>query len=166
MLDPQTVRLAERVLELARARDVRLGTAESITGGLVAGTLTAVVGASDRFEGGVVTYTEAAKRALLDLPGELLAEHGTVSPETSRAMAEAALAVLDVEVAVAVTGYASPGPGVPDEAVGDVHTAVAGLGQTTDDTDAFVGDRAEVRGRAVHSALGLLVRHLEAGGNG
>lgn len=162
MFQPSTIRSAERVLELCHAAGLTLVTAESCTGGLVAGCLTEVSGASEVLVGGFVTYTAASKRSLLGLEAALLEEHGTVGQEISEAMAKAALEVTEADLALAVTGWASPGPGVPDEAVGDVHLASCPRDQMpTSEVFNFPGDRAEVRRQAVHSSLGLLIRQLE-----
>lgn len=162
MVQPASLRSAERIVELCTGAGLTLVTAESCTGGLVAGALTEVPGASEVLVGGFVTYTAATKRSMLGLEEAFLEEHGTVGPETSEAMAEAALTVTEADISLAVTGWASPGPGVPDDAVGDVHFASCFRGElATSDVINVPGDRAEVRRQAVHSSLGLLIRQLE-----
>ena len=111
-------RVEELVLSLAGARGLRLATAESCTGGLVAARLTGVPGSSESFVGGVVAYANAVKQAELDVPEELLATHGAVSAEVAAAMAEGARRRLGADVAVAVTGVAGPGGGTPEKPVG------------------------------------------------
>ena len=106
----------EIVLELCRARGLTLATAESCTGGLVAGRLTSVAGSSDVFRGGVVAYDDDVKRALLGVPAGLLAAHGAVSAEVAGAMANGVREQVGVDVAVSVTGIAGPGRGNAGEA--------------------------------------------------
>lgn len=118
--------LARQVIEAAAARGLMVATAESCTGGLVAGALTAVAGSSAVVERGFVTYSNAAKSELLGIPAELIDRHGAVSPEVARAMAEGALARSAAAVSVSVTGIAGPGGGSVGKPVGLVHFAAAG----------------------------------------
>jgi len=101
--------MAARILDLARARGLRIASAESCTGGMVAAALTDIAGASDVFECGLVTYSNAAKVALLGVSPATLAAHGAVSEEVAREMAEGALGRAGVALAVSVTGIAGPG---------------------------------------------------------
>ena len=131
MFDKEIVTAATRTLEAARAAGVLIVTAESCTGGLVAGTLTAIAGSSDAVFGGYVTYANSAKVAL-GVPEPLLLAHGAVSEEVARALATAArdrAAAVDLSqpmVSVAVTGVAGPGGGTAAKPVGLVHFAAAG----------------------------------------
>src|ERR1700693_297065 len=104
-------RMAARVLELCRVKHLKVATAESCTGGLVAGALTDIAGSSDVFECGYVTYSNAAKQAMLGVPADVLERHGAVSRQTAEAMARGALAKCLADVAVAITGIAGPGGG-------------------------------------------------------
>ena len=152
--------IAEIVLALARERGVTLATAESCTGGLVAGRLTAVPGSSEVFRGGVVAYANEVKAAELGVPEEALAEHGAVSAEVARAMAEGARTRIGADVAVSVTGIAGPDGGTEEKPVGLVFLHVAGAdGEEARRLD-FPGDREMIRGRATTAALHLLRRHL------
>ncbi len=117
--------LQERVLESARTRGLTVGTAESCTGGLIAKLLTDIAGSSDVVKGGVVSYANSAKTALLGVPETMLAEHGAVSAPVAEAMAMGARKALDVDVAVSVTGVAGPGGGSDDKPVGTVFFGVA-----------------------------------------
>ena len=108
-----------------RARRWRLATAESCTGGLLAGTCTAPAGASDWFAAGFVTYANDAKSGLLGVPAALIAQHGAVSPEVARAMARGALVQAGVQLALAVTGIAGPGGGSAEKPAGTVFIALA-----------------------------------------
>lgn len=100
---------ARALLDAARARGWKVATAESCTGGLVAGAITDIPGSSDVFDRGFVTYSYPAKVAMLGVPQVMLTEHGAVSEPVARAMAEGALAASDADVAVAITGVAGPG---------------------------------------------------------
>ena len=121
--------LARLLVDEARARSLRLVTAESCTGGLVAGAICAVAGASDVFERGFVTYSNRAKQELLGVPGDLIADYGAVSEPVARMMAEGALENANAHVAVAITGVAGPGGGTPMKPVGTVHIATARTNQ-------------------------------------
>lgn len=124
---PQDIRiLAEAVISAATAQGLTLATAESCTGGLVAGALTAVPGSSAALDRGFVTYSNPAKTALLGVPEATLASHGAVSRETARAMAAGARSAAGVDLAVSVTGIAGPGGGSSDKPVGLVHFACDG----------------------------------------
>ena len=149
---------AELVLDLLRERGLTLGTAESCTGGLVAGRLTDVPGSSDVFRGAVVAYANEVKVAELGVPEAVLAQHGAVSAETAAAMAQGARARLGVDVSVAVTGIAGPDGGTPEKPVGLVFLHAAGpdgeLGRRFD----FPGDRETIRLRSTVAALHLVRR--------
>jgi nicotinamide-nucleotide amidase len=149
-------RVQELVLSLAEARGLRLATAESCTGGLVAARLTEIPGSSASFVGSVVAYSDAVKRSELDVPGELLAAHGAVSPEVAAAMAEGARRRLDADVAVAVTGVAGPGGGTPEKPVGRVYLHAEGPDGSLSRMLDVPGEREQIRVRATVTALHLL----------
>src|SRR5690349_20195969 len=109
MMDDDVRAAATRVLDLCSARKLTVATAESCTGGLVAGALTEIAGSSDVVDRGFVTYSDKAKQDLLGVPPDILARHGAVSRETAIAMAQGALARAGVGLTVAVTGIAGPG---------------------------------------------------------
>jgi nicotinamide-nucleotide amidase len=149
--------LAEAVLRACRAAGLRVATAESCTGGLIAGALTAIAGSSDVVDRGFVTYSNSAKTDMLGVPATLIAEAGAVSEAVARLMAEGALARSAADMAVAVTGIAGPGGGSADKPVGLVWFALARAGQPTRSlAEVFPGDRAEVRRATVARALALL----------
>lgn len=157
MIPPSLLQDAESLLSACRARRVRLATAESCTGGLIAATLTAIAGSSDVVECGFVTYSNAAKHELLGISMELIARVGAVSDEVARAMAEGALARSRADIAIADTGVAGPGGGSPDKPVGLVCFGLARRGQpVTSDRRVFAGDRAAVRAAAVAHAFALI----------
>jgi nicotinamide-nucleotide amidase len=153
-----TERLARSVLEAARARGWRIATAESCTGGPVAGALTEIPGSSDVFDRGFVTYSYPAKVAMLGVPQLLLTDHGAVSEAVARAMAEGALAASDAEVAVAVTGVAGPGASdAKPEGLVWFATATA-EGTRAERRDFGPVGRARVRARSVETALELALQ--------
>jgi nicotinamide-nucleotide amidase len=149
-------RVEELVLSLAGARGLRLATAESCTGGLVAARLTSVPGSSESFVGGVVSYADEVKRSELDVPEALLEEHGAVSAEVAAAMADGARRRLGADVAVAVTGVAGPGGGTPEKPVGLVHIHAAGPDGSLARVLDLPGEREQIRVRATVTALHLL----------
>lgn len=155
------------VLALAQALrngGMRLASAESCTGGLIAAACTAVAGSSDWFECGFVTYSNASKTELLGVEPALIATHGAVSAEVAQAMAEGALAHSSASLAVAVTGIAGPGGATPGKPVGTVWLAVARTGGPTQaERLALHGDRASIREQTVQHALQCLaVRAAQA----
>lgn len=150
--------LGQRLIE----RGLMVATAESCTGGLVAGALTDIAGSSAWFERGFVTYSNHAKMEMLGVAADLIEAHGAVSEEVARAMAEAALVESRAQLAVAVTGIAGPGGGTRDKPVGTVCFAWADEAMTLEsETMHFNGDRAQVREQSVRHAIGgLLLRAL------
>jgi len=161
MFPPALLALAENVLNEARAKGLRIVTAESCTGGLICGLLTEIAGSSDVLERGFITYSNKAKRDLLGVPGTLVTRDGAVSESVARAMAEGALARAEAEIAVAVTGIAGPGGGTAEKPVGLVHIAAVRSGKPPFHEMHKFGDvgRREVRLRTVAAAL-QLVRKL------
>ena len=153
--------LAGEVLDAARRAGAAVGTAESLTGGLIAAALTAVPGSSDTVRGGVVSYVDDVKREVLGVPRETLERHGAVSAETARAMAEGARRDLGVDVAVSVTGIAGPGGAEPGKPVGTVWIGLASEGFADARLHEFPGDRTQVRLQTVRAALGRLKEALE-----
>ncbi|MFG1264215.1 CinA family protein [Xanthobacter aminoxidans] len=157
-MDEETYARAVAVLDAFRARGWTLATAESCTGGLVAGALTEVPGSSDVVDRGFVTYSNAAKMAMIGVPEATLAAHGAVSEATARAMAEGACKTAGVDAAVAITGVAGPGGGSAAKPVGLVHFACARRDGEIVHREKRFGEigRAEVRRLSVLEALDLL----------
>jgi nicotinamide-nucleotide amidase len=158
--------LEERAATLVRAyteRGLKIVTAESCTGGLVAGLLTEIAGSSAVVERGFVTYSNEAKTELIGVPADLIATFGAVSDPVARAMAEGALARSRADVAVAITGIAGPSGGSEAKPVGLVHFGLARKGQTTIHLERRYGDlgRRAVRLKAVEDALGLLEQAID-----
>jgi nicotinamide-nucleotide amidase len=156
----------ELVLGLCRERGLKLATAESCTGGLVAARLTSVPGSSDVFVGAVVAYANDVKARELGVPDEILARRGAVSPEAAAAMAAGVRERLGADVAVAVTGIAGPGGGSAEKPVGLVDLHAEGPdGVLARELD-FPGDREAIRARAAVAALHLLRTLLTRSGDG
>ena len=149
---------AELVLRLLRERGLTLATAESCTGGLVAGRLTDVPGSSDVFRGAIVAYDDEIKEGLLAVDRSLIAEHGAVSAEVAAAMARGARARLGADVAVSVTGIAGPGGGTDEKPVGLVFLHASGPHGERDLRFSFPGDRETIRSRSAVAALHLVRR--------
>lgn len=154
---------AARLIAAYAERGLMVATAESCTGGLVAGLLTEIAGSSAVVERGFVTYSNEAKAEAIGVPMALIAAHGAVSEPVARAMAEGALAHSRAQVAVAITGIAGPGGGSAAKPVGLVHFGLAQRGRETIHLERRYGDigRENVRRRAVAEALGLLERALD-----
>lgn len=153
----------EAIGELLQAAGLRLGTAESCTGGLVAEVITERGGASAFFDGAIVSYANHVKTSRLGVSKELLAAHGAVSAETARAMAQGALDALGVDVAVATTGIAGPTGGSSEKPVGLVHFAVADHKGVSDRQMRFPGSREQVRKLSAFAVLALLRNVLRNG---
>ena len=161
---PSPADLSALVIAACRARQMRLATAESCTGGLIAAALTAIPGASDVVDRGYVVYSNDAKHEMLGVPLDLLAAHGAVSEPVAIAMAEGALRRSGVAIAVAVTGIAGPGGGSPAKPVGLVHVACARAGAPTRHRRTiFPGDRDQIRAATVADALRLVAESIDAG---
>jgi len=159
MIDAETRALATRVLDACRARKWMIATAESCTGGLVAGALTEIAGSSDVVDRGFVTYSNAAKMAMLGVPEATLRQYGAVSRQTALAMASGALARADVHLTVSITGVAGPGGGTPEKPVGLVHFATATKDGGLVHREKRYGNigRSEVRRLSVLEALTMLL---------
>ena len=163
MFDHELRAAAEHVLVACRSRKLKVVTAESCTGGLVAAALTAIAGSSDVVERGFVTYANEAKREMLGVSWDALMGHGAVSEPVARAMAAGALARSRADLAVSVTGVAGPGGGSAEKPVGLVHFGAVGPHGEIHAMHRF-GDigREQVRLASVRVALGLLLERMRA----
>lgn len=161
MFSPELESQAADVLDAARAKGLRLATAESCTGGLIAACLTAIAGSSDVVDRGFIVYDNAAKTEMLGVSEALLISHGAVSEEVARAMAEGALARAHADIAVSCTGIAGPGGATDGKPVGLVHLACARDGATSHRRHEY-GDigREAVRLRTVVDALALVATQI------
>ena len=158
MFSLEIVTLARLLVDEARERSLRIVTAESCTGGLVAGAICQVSGASDVFERGFVTYSTRAKQELLGIPGDLIADLGAVSEPVARMMAEGALENSNAHVSIAITGVAGPDGGTELKPVGLVHFATARANQSVYHRHEFFEfeTREEVQLASVQVALEML----------
>jgi len=157
-MDPKLRAAAKRLLDVCRARGLKVATAESCTGGLVAGALTEIPGSSDVVERGFVVYSNAAKETMLGVPAAMLKRYGAVSAETAIAMAAGALKNSEADLTVSITGIAGPGGGSKQKPVGLVHFAAASRDGRSLHRRRLFGKigRRRVRERSVMQALELL----------
>jgi nicotinamide-nucleotide amidase len=161
MFTPDLMTLAEAVVARAQARGMTLATAESCTGGLVAALITSVAGSSAVLEQGAVTYSNAAKTRMLDVPAALIEAHGAVSQPVAEAMATGARARAGVGLAVSITGIAGPGGGSAEKPVGLVHFGLATADGVRHLERRFGDrDRQAIRLAATEQALRLLLDGL------
>ena len=160
--DEELAALAAQLGRALEARNLRVATAESCTGGWIAKALTDIPGSSRWVEGGVVAYSNSAKSSLLGVAAGTVAAHGAVSEPVVRAMAEGARARFGVPLTVAVSGVAGPDGGTPDKPVGTVWFAWANGRETTAACERFAGDREAVRRQSVDFALRRLLELAEA----
>src|SRR5215208_493005 len=159
MIEHQLPTRARAVLDACRARRLMVATAESCTGGLIAACLTDIAGSSDVFDRSFVTYSNAAKQAMLGLSAAVLEQHGAVSKAAAERMAQGALDRSDAHIAVAVTGIAGPGGGSLDKPVGLVHFAAATLNGYALHCERRYGPigRTSVRQHSVLDALEMIL---------
>ena len=160
MFPERVLVLAKALIEEARDKRLKLATAESCTGGLIAGALTEIPGASEVIDRGFVVYANNAKTKLLSVRASVIMRFGAVSEEVARAMAEGALKNSMADIAVSCTGIAGPTGGSPGKPVGLVHLAAARAGETTLAEECRFGDigRSEIRMRSVEAGLKLLLQ--------
>ena len=157
MFDHEVREAAEHVLLTCRKKNLKVVTAESCTGGLIAAALTAIAGSSDVVDRGFVTYSNEAKREMIGVPWDAILGHGAVSEPVARAMAAGALARSSADISVSVTGVAGPGGGTDEKPVGLVH-----FGAVRTDFDpiverhVFPGDRDQIRRLTVLTALAMV----------
>jgi nicotinamide-nucleotide amidase len=157
MFDHEIRESAEHVLEVCRRKGLRVVTAESCTGGLIAAALTAIAGSSDVVDRAFVTYSNEAKREMIGVPWDAILGHGAVSEPVARAMAAGALGRSNAQIAVSVTGVAGPGGGTPDKPVGLVHFAAQRAGyDAIVERHVFPGDRDQIRRLTVVTALAMV----------
>ena len=156
---PDRIRnLALLTMDEAMERRVRIATAESCTGGLIAGLFTEFAGSSKLLERGFVTYSNESKVEILGIAGDVLADYGAVSEPVARLMAEGAMEQSRANLAIAVTGIAGPGGGTPMKPVGTVHLACARENKAMIHEMLTLGDigRHEIRMATVEAALNLI----------
>lgn len=149
--------LPSALIDLLREKGMKITTAESCTGGLIAETLTSVSGASDVFDGGIVSYANSVKSSLLGVKSETLERFGAVSEETAREMEAGVRALMGADIAVAVTGIAGPGGGTPEKPVGLVYIAVGTKEGTEFRRCQFIGNRDRIRQLSAVTALAMAI---------
>ena len=162
MFPKDLIEQASALLQSCRKAGVTVATAESCTGGLIAGCLTEIAGSSDVVDRGFVTYSNEAKNVMLDVPMRLIERHGAVSESVARTMAEGALAHSFAVLSVAVTGVAGPGGGTAEKPIGLVHLACAKRGGETRHREERYGDlgRAAIREATIRTAMEMLMEQL------
>lgn len=153
--------LAAQVGNVLKSQGLMLATAESCTGGGVAQAITEIAGSSEWFECGFITYSNASKTDMLEVPDALIVRYGAVSDEVAQAMAEGALANSNATISLSTTGIAGPGGAVSGKPVGTVCFAWAVAHRTFSERLVFQGDRHAVRQQTVAHALAGLLRFLE-----
>ena len=164
MFPDHLINLALLVTDDARQKRLRIVTAESCTGGLLAGLFTELAGSSDVFERGFIPYSNRAKQDVLDVPGDMLADFGAVSEAVARSMAEGALENSRANISIAITGIAGPGGGTRMKPVGTVHIACARENKAILHELCQFGDigRTQVRMETLASALSMLQQQISA----
>lgn len=165
LFPPDLYKNAKDLLAKLQQHALLVVTAESCTGGLLAGLLTEIPGSSAMFERGLVTYSNAAKTDLLGVPEPLIARHGAVSAEVAQAMADGALDRTPAHIALSITGIAGPDGGTPEKPVGLVYLAVAARGSATSVRECRFGDigRTEIRLASVREAMQLIDSAIKPG---
>ena len=162
MFPEDLIEQASALLQSCRKAGVTVATAESCTGGLIAGCLTEIAGSSDVVDRGFVSYSNEAKNVMLDVPMRLIERHGAVSESVARTMAEGALAHSFAVLSVAVTGVAGPEGGTAEKPVGLVHLACAKRGGETRHREERYGDlgRPAIREATIRTAMEMLMEQL------
>ena len=162
MFDHEIREAAEQVLLTCRMKKLKVVTAESCTGGLIAAALTAIAGSSDVVDRGFVTYSNEAKREMIGVPWDAILGHGAVSEPVARAMAAGALGRSNADIAVSVTGVAGPGGGTNEKPVGLVHFGAVRAGfEPIVERHVFPGDRDQIRRLTVLTALAMVSSLVE-----
>lgn len=154
------MKTANDALIALQAQGKTLATAESCTGGMVGEWLTAIPGSSKSYLGGVISYTNGVKNALLGVPKDVLEQFGAVSEQTAQAMAQGAIRAIGADIGASVTGLAGPDGDGSGKPVGLVFTAVSGNGKTVCKAHHFSGDRAQIRAAAAEALLTEIIEFL------
>ncbi len=162
MFSDRIFKLAQLTLTSARDQKLKIATAESCTGGLIIGALTEIAGSSDVVDRGFITYSNEAKRDMLNIPGDMIMDYGAVSEPVARAMADGALNNSMADLTIAVTGVAGPSGGTAMKPVGLVHIASASGTQNVRHDFFKFGDigRDKIREQTVEEALNMLLVQL------
>jgi len=153
-------KLLNKVSQQLKQRNLTIATAESCTGGLIANTLTNISGSSDYFDRGIVSYSNRAKIELLDIPGQMLKEHGAVSEQVACAMAEKIRIKSNVDIGVSTTGIAGPTGGTKEKPIGLVYVAISTANKTEVKKFLFSGSRLQNKESTCNAALKILLDYL------
>lgn len=153
--------LEEKIVQTLQKQNYTVTTAESCTGGLLAGRILNVSGASAVYNEGYITYSNEAKHRLLGVSKKTLEKYGAVSEETAKEMAEGVAKAANADIGLSTTGIAGPGGGTPEKPVGLVYMACSIKGSTIVQKHIFQGNREENRNAAVETVLKLLQKCLE-----
>lgn len=153
--------LAAEVINFAKEKNCTIGTIESMTGGKIAAALTSVAGSSSVFIGSVVSYNVSIKEKVVGVPPEIIDEHGVVSAEVAHSMANHGKKVLGVDYCISITGNAGPSQEKDDKGVGTVYIGFAGPKLTYSISCHYVGNREEIRDKAVNDALKNLLAFMK-----
>ena len=154
------MKTANDVLAALKTQGKTLATAESCTGGMIGELLTAIPGSSKSYLGGVISYTNGVKNALLGVPQDVLEQFGAVSEQTAQAMAKGATRAIGADIGAAVTGLAGPDGDGSGKPIGLVYTAVSGNGKTVCKEHLFSGDRAQIRTAAAEALMTEIIEFL------
>lgn len=158
MFTTKLKKLAIKLISACREKNIKIASAESCTGGLIAGCITSVAGSSDVFERGFNTYSNEAKSELLSIPIDVITSNGAVSKATAIAMCEGALKNAPVQLTISVTGIAGPRGGTIEKPVGTVYMASARVGKSTiEKYYLFSGNRDQIRLYTIEKALELML---------
>jgi PncC family amidohydrolase len=155
------MKLEEKIGSILKERVLKISTAESCTGGLIANRITNVSGASEYFEAGFITYSNQAKTSFLAVPEEVITQKGAVSHDVARLMAEGTRSITGADIGLSVTGIAGPTGGSIEKPVGTVYICVSCGGQTFVRRFLFNGDRADVKKQTSDAALMFVLDYLE-----
>jgi nicotinamide-nucleotide amidase len=157
----ELIELTNKLISGCRKNDLKIATAESCTGGLIAACLTSVAGSSDVFERGFNTYSNYAKSELVNIPRDVITANGAVSRIVALAMCEGALKISPVQLTVSVTGIAGPAGGTFEKPVGTVHIASARVGKSTIERSYFFpGNRNQIRLSTIEKALEMMLSQV------
>ena len=161
MFPEELTELTIKLISSCRSQDIKIATAESCTGGLIAGCLTSISGSSDVFERGFNTYSNNAKVEMLNVPKDMIIAHGAVSETVATAMCEGALKKAPVQLTVSVTGIAGPAGGTLEKPVGTVYIASARVGKNTvSNCYRFDGNRDKIRVSTIKKAIEIMLSQV------
>jgi nicotinamide-nucleotide amidase len=161
MFSTELTQLSKSLIKICKLNNIKIATAESCTGGLIAGYLTAIPGSSDIFDRGYTTYSNDSKIEMLNVPANMILSYGAVSRNVAIAMSEGALNNAPVQLTVAVTGVAGPSGGTVKKPVGTVHIACSRMGKATiTKCHLFNGNRDQIRESTVKEAINMMLKQI------